>query len=303
MQDESITQIFDVRKPDPDFDRDCAFWSRPDGKLFLQHFHPAQSVSYAAHTHSEYNVVVCLDGAVSKKQMGETHIIEAGESMVGNFGVEHASSYLAGSQGCESVCLTVDRRTLASLLPRRAVAEEDGHQVPIFLGRIASQVLRDCARDVATELRERRQGYQVVVEGLAMRMLIETLRSWPIRRIERCEVDWTPRLPRHDFVRAYEFMRWCRKDDFRLDHLSRLLGVSEVRFSRLFRASANESPASFFNRILLHRSIDLLRDRSFSVKEVGYQLGFKTSSHFVVAFRREYGTTPQHYRLQADFGN
>jgi AraC family transcriptional regulator len=160
-------------------------------------------------------------------------------------------------------------------------------------------VLRDCARDVVEELRERRNGYEIVVNGLAMRMLVETLRAWPPGRVERCEVDWIPRLPRRDFVRAYEFMRWCRKDDFRLQNLCRFLGASEERFARLFRASAKETPATFFNRILLRRGSDLLRDPLLSVKEVSYMLGFKTSSHFVVAFRREFGATPNDYRLSA----
>jgi AraC-like DNA-binding protein len=243
--------------------------------------------------------VVCLQGAVTKSQMGETHIIEAEQSMVGNFGVEHASGYDTGSQGCESVCLTVDRRVVASLLPEGAIGSGEGQRMPAFLGRVASRVLTACARDVAQELRERRNGYEVVVEGLAMRMLVETLRVWPASQVELTEVDWTPRLPRRDFVRAYEFMRWCRKDDFRMQHLCRFLGSSEERFTRLFRASANESPANFFNRILLRRGGDLLRNHALSVKEVSYLLGFKTSSHFVVAFRREFGATPNDYRLRA----
>lgn len=168
--------------------------------------------------------------------------------------------------------------------------------MPVFLGRIQSRVLFDCARDMVEELNERKPGHDVVVEGLAMRMLIETLRSWPVKHIEQCEVDWTQRLPRRDFVRAYEFMRWCRKDDFRLDQLCHLLGSSEARFARLFRASAKEGPASFFNHILLSRGSMLLRDRSLSVKEIAYMLGFKTASHFGASFRREFGVTPESYR-------
>ncbi len=299
MYSESTSQLFDAGRTLPDLDRECTYWSRPDGKIFLQHFYPSQALKYPPHTHSEYNIVVCLEGAVSKTQMGETHVIEAGEAMVGNFGVEHASGYETANHGSDSVSLTVDRRILSGLVPDYEIGGGEGHRVPVLLGRIQSPVLYGCAHDVVKELDERRPGYEIVVEGLAFRMLIETLRAWPARRIEQCEVDWTQRLPRRDFVRAYEFMRWCRKDDFRLDHLSRMLGSSEARFARLFRASANQSPASFFNHILLYRGSMLLQDKALSVKEVGYLLGFKTASHFVVAFRREFGTTPQNYRLRA----
>ena len=98
MYSESVGHLFDARRAETDFQQECAFWSRPDGRVFLQHFHPSRSVTYDPHTHSEYNVVVCLEGAVSKAQMGETHVIEASEAMVGNFGVEHASGYETGDR-------------------------------------------------------------------------------------------------------------------------------------------------------------------------------------------------------------
>jgi AraC-like DNA-binding protein len=300
---ESLVTLFDSKSLQDGSsgpEAECCFWSRPDGRMHVQHFQPAQSVSYEPHTHSEYNVVICLAGAVSKTQMGVTEVIEPGQAMVGNFGVQHASGYLTDSQGCEAVCLTVDRRLLAGLLNDAGLPEPVGRRSPVFLGKINSHVLYSCALDIAQELSRRELGHAIVVEGLAMRMLVETLRSWPRAGVERCEVDWTPRLPRRDFVRAYEFMRWCRKDAFRVQHLCRFLGSSEERFTRLFRAATSDSPASFYNRMLLERGRDLLRDRSLPVKEVSYLLGFKTSSHFVVAFRRQFGTTPLEYRNACD---
>ena len=146
------------------------------------------------------------------------------------------------------------------------------------------------------ELKRREIGHEIVLDGLVMRMLVETLRLWPPKGIERVDVDLTPRLPWRDFVRAYEFMRWCRKDVFRLEQLCRSLGTSEERFTRLFRAATNASPASFYNRMLLDRGLELLRDRSRTVKEVSYELGFRTPSHFVSAFHRRFGASPAEYR-------
>jgi len=275
---------------------ESTFWSRPDGQICVQHFRAAESVSYRPHTHSEYNIVICLAGAISKSQMGTGHVIEPGETMMGNFGVEHASGYVADASGCESVCLTVDRRILAGLLEDARLPSPRGRTSSVFLGKLDSRILHSCALDMTQELQHRELGHGIVLEGLAMRMLVETLRAWPRARVEQCEVDWTPRLPRRDFVRAYEFMRWCRKDAFRLQHLCRFLGTSEERFTRLFRAATHASPASFYNRMLLERGRDLLQDRHLSVKEVSYLLGFKTSSHFAVAFRRQFGRTPLEHR-------
>ena len=40
-----------------------------------------------------------------------------------------------------------------------------------------------------------------------------------------------------------------------------------------------------------------------AIKEIGFQLGFKTSSHFIAAFRREFATTPQEFRNRGDSTN
>jgi two-component system response regulator YesN len=46
----------------------------------------------------------------------------------------------------------------------------------------------------------------------------------------------------------------------------------------------------------MERSCELLRDAGVAVKTIGYELGFKTSSHFTVCFKRQTGLTPQEYR-------
>lgn len=301
MFSESLVTVFEPKVVEVNpagQELESAFWTRPDGRIQIQHFHPCRSVSYEPHTHSEYNVVICLAGAVSKTQMGVTETIEPGEAFLGNFGVEHTSSYLTGSKGCETVCVTADRRIFTELLDEPPVL--DGRRSPVFLGKICSRVLASCALDSAEELRHREIGHAIVLEGLVMRMLVETLRLWPRSGVERCEVDMTPRLPRRDFVRAYEFMRWCRKDAFRLEQLCRFLGTSEERFTRLFRAATHASPASFYNRMLLERGRELLQDRALSIKEISYQLGFRTSSHFVASFHRQFGTAPAEYRNRCE---
>ena len=66
--------------------------------------------------------------------------------------------------------------------------------------------------------------------------------------------------------------------------------------SRACSARRRTSARRVFTRMLLERSRGLLQEPALSVKEIGDRLGFKTSSHFIVAFRREFGTTPLEYR-------
>jgi AraC-like DNA-binding protein len=274
------------------------FWSRADGRLHVQWYRAGCDVAFSPHTHSEFNIVVPLEGAVETLQMGGGETVEPGEAMMGsNPGVEHSSRYLTASAGSHAVSLTFAPEVPGEILGRRFHLEDDAAHQAVYLGRIASPVVAVAAREIAAEMERRALGYEAVIEGLATRILVETLRLWPAGRRERVESDTTPRLSRRDHIRGFEFMRWCRKDAFRIQHLCRFLGTSEERFSRLFRAATNDSPASFYNRLLLEQGCDLLRDSAEPVKEISYALGFKTPSHFVAAFRRQYGRTPQEYRL------
>jgi AraC-like DNA-binding protein len=273
------------------------FWSRADGKLHVQWYRATSQVNFAPHTHSEFNIVVCLDGAVHTRQLGDGETVESGEAMMGsNPGVEHSSQYLPGGQGCQAVSLTFAPEVLSALFHAHCLPAVRRGFVPAFTGKVSSRKIERAAQEIVEEMRNRAFAHEAIIEGLAMRILVESFRLWPKERCGEIPEDTTPRLARRDHVRAFEFMRWCRKDSFRIQHLCRFLGTSEERFNRLFRAATHDSPASFYNRLLLNQGCALLEDPALSIKEISYQLGFKTPSHFVVTFRRQFGTTPQDYR-------
>jgi AraC-like DNA-binding protein len=279
---------------------ECTFWTGRDEQLCVQYFRPETDVFYPSHSHSEYTIVVCLAGEVSVKQLGREQTIGPGEALMGNLGVPHASTYRSqNGWPCEAVSISVDHRLMSALTTDFKLPSGDGTICPAFLGKVHGPILQNCAREIAQELRNVRQGHKIVIETQAIRLLIETIRLWSPADIEPVSTDLSPRLPRSEFVRAYEFMRWCRKESFRLQLLCRFLGSSEERFTRLFLASTDQTPANFYNRMLLDRASDLLASPSSSIKEIGFELGFKTSSHFIAAFRRMYGVSPQKYREQS----
>ncbi|HEY4416871.1 MAG TPA: helix-turn-helix domain-containing protein [Verrucomicrobiae bacterium] len=278
---------------------ECTFWTRADGQVCIHYFSPKQEAGYQPHTHSEYTIMVCLAGELTKTEAEETCIAHAGEAFVTNAGVEHATGYRQHqAQVSEVVCITFAPQILSALAEDFVPFNVSDKTLPALTGILASRVVHDCAQQIAQELSRREAGHKIILEILAMRLMVETLRAWPRDQIAVIAADAIPRLPQRDFVRAYEFMRRCDKGTFRLEHLCRFLGISKERFTRLFLASTNCTPANFYNRMLLERGRELLRDARLSIKEISFQLGFKTTSHFIVAFRREFAAAPQEYRLR-----
>lgn len=252
---------------------------------------------YQPHTHSEYTIQVCLAGEITVQPPGPPQALIPGETLIVNPGTEHASGYRAGNgRSCEAVSLSLDRRLLATLTEGFDLPFRKDTTQPAFLGKVQDAGLLEIAQEIAQELKRQRPGHKVIIETQSLRLLIETLRRWPRSGIVGVAADLANRLPRREFIRAYEFMRRCRKEDFRLPHLCRFLGSSEERFTRLFLATTRHPPASFYNRLLLDRARKLLCNPKLSIKAIGFELGYKTSSHFIAAFRREYAVAPQEYR-------
>src|SRR5262249_3893336 len=158
--------------------------------------------------------------------------------LIGNYGVEHSSGYRADNgQPCEAVSVALDPRLMSALAVSLKLPAFDGQTCPAFLGKVNNPVLGDCARGMIDEFRGGTLGHKTIIEIQTMRLVVETMRVWHRTNISVVPADASSRLPRRDFVRAYEFMRWCKKEDFRLRHLCRFLGSSEGRFTRLFLAS------------------------------------------------------------------
>ncbi len=278
---------------------ECTLWSGRSGQLCAQYFRSQTDVVYPPHSHSEYTLFVCLAGEILVGQMGLEQTLGAGDAVIGCAGVPHYGGYRpAGGRACEAVAIALDCQLMAALTADFGQLHWQDTTRPAFAGKVNSLVLLGCAREIARELKENRPAQDIIVENLAIRLLIETVRLWPVADIGPVQADSAPRLSHRDFVRAYEFMRLCRKESFRLQLLCRYLGTSEERFTRLFLASTNQTPANFYNRLLMDRASSLLANPRLSVKEIGFDLGFKTSSHFIASFRRISGVSPQKYRRQ-----
>lgn len=302
MTESSVIKLFECKgggQDRADKQADSTFWTGRDGQMCVQYFRPEADVFYPTHVHSEYTLVVCLAGEVMVQQMGQEQTVGPGEALFGNYGVPHASGYRAqGGRPCEAVSISLDRRLMVSLTADFDTLSWQQDSSPAFLGKVQGSGLKDAADNIAQELKASRRGRTIMLESQAARLLIEGIRLWPHAGLASAEPDVTQRLPRREFIRAHEFMRWCRKENFRLQNLCRFLGSSEERFTRLFLASTHQTPASFYNRMLMERASELVAQPALSIKEIAFELGFKTSSHFIAAFRRVHSVSPQKYREQ-----
>jgi AraC-like DNA-binding protein len=85
------------------------------------------------------------------------------------------------------------------------------------------------------------------------------------------------------------------REDFPLERLSNLCGLSETYFRRLFHRVFNETPAEYRRRLRISCAKDLLLSGHYTISEVAQQCGYPDPSYFSRMFRKTLGISPSQY--------
>jgi AraC-like DNA-binding protein len=85
--------------------------------------------------------------------------------------------------------------------------------------------------------------------------------------------------------------RLARNPNLDVGWIARELSVSPNYLTRAFRATG-QTPMRYLMSVRLQLARKLLAERNPKVKEISFQCGFSSSSHFCTAFKREFGASP-----------
>lgn len=80
-----------------------------------------------------------------------------------------------------------------------------------------------------------------------------------------------------------------------LQELANEVGLNLKKLKEGFKQIYGDSVYSFLFDYKMEVSRKLLETKEYNVTEVGLKVGYSTSSHFIAAFKKKYGTTPKKY--------
>jgi len=80
-----------------------------------------------------------------------------------------------------------------------------------------------------------------------------------------------------------------------LQELANEVGLNLKKLKEGFKQIYGDSVYSFLFDYKMEVSRKLLETKHYNVNEVGLKVGYSTSSHFIAAFKKKYGTTPKKY--------
>lgn len=82
-----------------------------------------------------------------------------------------------------------------------------------------------------------------------------------------------------------------------LEELADQVGISLKKLKMGFKQIYGDSVYSFLFDYKMDYARKLLDSGSYNVNEVGLKIGYSTSSHFISAFKKKFGTTPKKYLM------
>jgi AraC family transcriptional regulator len=184
-------------------------------------------------------------------------------------------------------------------LLQRALDEVFGVDAPYVRMRDGSAFNDDFLTSLLEQLHGelmRRKASPLLVQGVGQTIAIYLARNYA--ELVKEPHSGSPSLPGFKLRQITDWMREHIAEDFNLEQLAALAGLSRFHFHRLFKTAVGESPSHYHINLRMHEAKRLLRETKKGVVEVAMEVGYTNPSHFAQLFRRETGLSPSDYRQQ-----
>jgi AraC-like DNA-binding protein len=97
---------------------------------------------------------------------------------------------------------------------------------------------------------------------------------------------------------ARELIAAQYQENVTLAMISKQVGMSMFSFCKKFKQATGANYVDFVSRVRLEKAKNLLLNPQYRVSEIGFEVGFKSLTHFNRVFKRIVGESPTEYRRQ-----
>ena len=113
------------------------------------------------------------------------------------------------------------------------------------------------------------------------------------------QVDANP-VDRQFLARLNEIIEHHMEDEnLGVDLLADKIGMSQSVLYKKLKALTDMSVNDFSKSIRLKRAAQLLKQKQYTVYEIGYMVGFADRKYFAREFKKQFGLTPSEYIKKA----
>ena len=173
---------------------------------------------------------------------------------------------------------------------------------PVFKVNIrkdaAGQWLENSIKFSAAEASANRAGSEAVLARLSEALFVETLLRY-MAELPQQQTGWLAGARDPGVGAALAHMHRAPEHPWTIAHLALQLGVSRSVLAERFRHYLGEPPITYLSRWRLQLGARMLTSTSHSVARISGDVGYESEPAFNRAFKREFGTPPARFRMQA----
>lgn len=103
-------------------------------------------------------------------------------------------------------------------------------------------------------------------------------------------------IKNHPIRVAIEYMKFHLTMDVSVDSVAAAVHMSKHYFSRLFKEHTGLSPHDYLVKLRLDLAKHLLTSTEMSVRDIAFEVGYKSDMGLITAFNEKVGTSPGRYR-------
>ena len=247
--------------------------------------------SYAAHCHSEIELLYCVQG--------EIKVIIEGEE----YNLVQGSILLISSLAMHEIIIEEKATALVLELGSQFLGTEYNH---IALHKFTkchitptddlpykSRLIKPLKR-LYKEYINRNTGYQWVIQGILFEVFAMVVRCVPM---EKQSTQKQKNLESYIKIqKVFDLVHEKYNEEITLERAASYAGYDPRAFCRLFKLITNTTFHDYLNFHRINISIHLLQNKIYSIGEIGEMVGIPVAKTFSRVFRKYIGMTPREYR-------
>ncbi len=256
------------------------------------------------HWHRELQFCLVTAGKIRFFVKDAQFLLQEGEGIFINSGLLHMARPV-GNPDSSYICLDIGPRLLSgfpgSVMEQRYVLPlqtDAGFSSLTFRPESAwERELLQKIQEIHALREEEREGWQLEVMSRLYRLLSLLLQHRPAEEKPRRSSQANASVQK---ILAHIAAHYA--EALTLSEIAAVTAYTESECCRIFRRYTGESIFSYLRGYRLEQSIGLLTGTEQSVSEIAYACGFRSTSYYIEAFRKQLGMTPLRYRKTRQAG-
>jgi len=255
--------------------------------------HSVTTAAIPPHAHSEHVISYYFAGC-SECRIGSKATLEYRQGDIGLFNPGDAHEDFTTGQARDYVVVSLKKEFFQALV---------GHSGPNHLPHFRFPKLTTdpgmsrLFEGLRTEVDGQNFGREILLRSLVTELSVHFLRQFTPLALNFREYEGNQGVARWQVRKALEYLQSNFNQEFSLDHIATVAGLSKYYLERVFKKATGLSPHSYMLMLRVQAAQRLLASSARPIVDIAMDLGFSDQSHFTNVFKKLTGITPHNYRL------